>query len=341
MLDHWVDDAHRLHIVMEYAANNDLCDFVARRQAAGTWGVHVAVQLMVDMAKGLDHVHAQRVLHRDIKPPNVLVSGDGRAMLGDFGLAKVMEAEMAVGGYRFGTVMYLAPELLPLMLAQSGASVYYAAAADIWALACTFHALLVGLPASAVQQHAAVHENIEWLPFWQVGDADFQQAWQRLQRCELDFSRLPAGTPPALLALLRSMFSRVPAERPTAEEVLGRLIIIKYDMARAASRIACSGLCIDGNPPAWCRRGSDGIAHIQHAFHRARPAGAQWFVGSTCPCWHAARCFSKGRVCQRPGTAGGRGCGSPHIRGGLCSCGRRGHKVGPHCPGRCLGCLVH
>ena len=84
-----------------------------------------------DIAVALAHVHAGGVVHRDVKPSNVLLSPDGRALLGDFGVARLAEgARLTASRAIVGTVAYLAPEQL------GGGDV--SAAADVYAGWCSW-----------------------------------------------------------------------------------------------------------------------------------------------------------------------------------------------------------
>ncbi len=89
-----------------------LVDGVTLRQLARAraLGVRRALALLEQVAGALDAVHAAGVLHRDVKPSNVLVDGDDRAYLADFGVAQHVD-DPHVAGRLTGTVAYLAPEL--------------------------------------------------------------------------------------------------------------------------------------------------------------------------------------------------------------------------------------
>src|SRR5262249_56409004 len=64
-----------------------------------------------DVLEGLDHAHRRRIVHRDVKPANVLVDRDGRGRLADFGVARIAgEAGVTATGGLVGTVAYMAPE---------------------------------------------------------------------------------------------------------------------------------------------------------------------------------------------------------------------------------------
>jgi serine/threonine-protein kinase len=90
------------------------------------------VRLAAEIGSGLDALHRQNVIHRDVKAPNILLTQEGTAMLTDFGLAKGRAYTVLTrpGGV-MGTIDYLAPELIRGEPASE--------ASDLYALACTVY----------------------------------------------------------------------------------------------------------------------------------------------------------------------------------------------------------
>ena len=96
-----------------------------------------AVALLGQVAAALDAAHAAGVIHRDVKPHNVLVEGD-RAFLSDFGLAKALDDTAASSASVVGTAQYMSPEQW-----QGGR---VGPAADVYSLGCVLYEALTGIP---------------------------------------------------------------------------------------------------------------------------------------------------------------------------------------------------
>jgi serine/threonine-protein kinase len=104
------EDAGELFLVMELVDGQSLAAIISQRAPLP---VDEAVSIAVQILDGLSAVHADGVIHRDVKPANVLVNGAGRAMLTDFGIAKRLddiEDNLTSAGMVVGTPTYLAPE---------------------------------------------------------------------------------------------------------------------------------------------------------------------------------------------------------------------------------------
>ena len=111
-------------VVLEYVDGETLADRLLR---AGPLPPAEAARIAAEVADALAHAHERGVIHRDVKPANVLIESDGRARLVDFGIARVMEdAEnrLTTTGTVAGTLRYLAPEQLRGETAGPAADVY-------------------------------------------------------------------------------------------------------------------------------------------------------------------------------------------------------------------------
>src|ERR671917_1612420 len=94
------------YIVMEYVVGGDLKDLIDRR---GTLPGVMLSRIGAEVAAGLTYAHERGVIHRDIKPQNVLVDNYGRTKLTDFGIARALDATYVTqtGSYRGTTLYYL------------------------------------------------------------------------------------------------------------------------------------------------------------------------------------------------------------------------------------------
>src|SRR5262245_13686483 len=100
------------------------------------------VQLMAKVARAVEYAHSQRILHRDLKPGNILLDGRGEPLVSDFGLAKWLDAnrDITKSLTAFGTPGYTAPEQ------AEGKTADLTPAADVYSLGAILFELLVGRP---------------------------------------------------------------------------------------------------------------------------------------------------------------------------------------------------
>ena len=193
-----------LYYTMPYVDGESLRARLAR---AGELPLREAVRVLRDVAAALAYAHHHGVIHRDIKPDNVLLS-DGEALVTDFGVAKALSASAADEesgltsvGVALGTPAYMAPE-------QAAADPHLDHRADLYAFGCLAYEVLTGTPpfvgrtpASLLAAHAAeMPEPVE--------------------------RRRPA-LPPRLAAAVMGCLGKRPADRPqSAGEVLESLAAI-------------------------------------------------------------------------------------------------------------------
>ncbi len=118
-------DGESVLIVMEYVEGTTL----AAELEAGALGVDRTVAMISDVAAALDAVHDKGIVHRDVKPANVLIRGDGTAKLADLGIASAAEGtSITASGAVLGTAAYMAPEQVRGETAGPQADIYALAA---------------------------------------------------------------------------------------------------------------------------------------------------------------------------------------------------------------------
>ncbi len=161
-----VGDEHDIHyIVMEYVRGESARERVLRKNA-GVKGrglpVGEAAAIALQAARGLAAAHAHGIVHRDIKPDNLLITPEGNVKVTDLGLGRSTEAAAGdartITGASFGTPNYMPPEQ------WEGAS-QVRAPGDVWALGATLYFLLVGRNAFEGDSQVQIMRRILEAPF--------------------------------------------------------------------------------------------------------------------------------------------------------------------------------
>ncbi len=149
-----VGEAAETHyFVMEYVEGKTVFDDITHR---GRYNEADALDIIVQIAKALDHAHQKGLIHRDVKPKNIMITKDGVAKLADMGLARAIsdrEAAEQEAGKAFGTPYYISPE-------QIRGEVNVDFRADIYSLGCTLYHMVTGRvpfdgpnPSAVMQMH--------------------------------------------------------------------------------------------------------------------------------------------------------------------------------------------
>lgn len=123
-----------LIVAMRLIKGGDLRRLIDRE---GPLPPHRAINLLAQVADALDAAHVAGIVHRDVKPHNILIEGD-RAYLSDFGLAKALDESATGSASVVGTAQYMSPEQ------WQGASI--GPAADVYSLGCVLYEALTGIP---------------------------------------------------------------------------------------------------------------------------------------------------------------------------------------------------
>ncbi|MDF2492396.1 MAG: serine/threonine protein kinase [Microbacterium sp.] len=126
-------DHDMAYLVMEYLPGITLRDLMKEHRRLS---IPQTITIMDAILSGLAAAHRAGIVHRDVKPENVLLAEDGRIKIGDFGLARATTANTASGQMLLGTIAYLAPELVTRGSAD--------ARSDIYALGIMLYEMLTG-----------------------------------------------------------------------------------------------------------------------------------------------------------------------------------------------------
>jgi serine/threonine protein kinase len=197
--------ASRAAIIFELVDGETLADRLARD---GALPPAEAARIGAELAEALAHAHERGIVHRDIKPGNVLLERDGRARLVDFGIARLLERESAhltTAGTVTGTLRYLAPE----QLAGEDAS----PSTDLYALGAVLFEMLAGRPAFEAATPVALVDAQRHPPA-AIAGVPPGLAEISLTALDPDPARRPASAA-AMAAELRTWTGRVPVETAT------------------------------------------------------------------------------------------------------------------------------
>jgi len=158
------------------------------RLTEGPFSLEELLRLVGEVGSGLDALHRRGLVHRDVKPSNVMLDAEGKALLTDFGLAKgPAYTVLTKPGHVLGTLDYLAPELIRGEGAQ--------AASDVYALGCVAFACIAGQPPFA-------SANIFEVTVAHLGESPPDPCAER------------PDLPPALSEAVLAALAKDPAERP-------------------------------------------------------------------------------------------------------------------------------
>ncbi|WP_405883289.1 protein kinase [Streptomyces sp. NBC_01136] len=181
----------RLFLVMELVEGDSLARVLS---GTGPLPAERVARIAAQTAAGLAVAHEQGIVHRDIKPGNLLLDADGTVKIGDFGIARFLDdpaAALTATGQIVGTSLYLAPERA---LGKPAGP-----ASDVYSLGCVLYQLLTGRPPFHAESAIAIlHHHLDTAP--------------------VPPRRHGADLPPAFESYLLGLLAKRPEDRPTARQ---------------------------------------------------------------------------------------------------------------------------
>ncbi len=172
-----------VYIAMEYVKGRSLGEFIGNARP----GLDKCLELVAQICEGLGAAHASGLVHRDIKPANILVDGDGRVRILDFGLARIEgDEKLTQLGTALGTVNYMSPEQAQGLESDKRG--------DVFAVGVLVYELITGvLPFKRSNMPATMHAIVHDKP--------------------APISSLIPTVPPALATVIERAMAKKPAER--------------------------------------------------------------------------------------------------------------------------------
>jgi len=206
-------DQGRHYLVLEYVAGGDFHEYVQRR---GPLGVSDAILVVKDVARALKYAAGRGLIHRDVKPSNILRTPTGQIKVIDLGLALQAENEderVTREGTTVGTVDYMAPE-------QARDSRATSIQSDMYSLGCTFYFLLTGVP-----------------PF--PGGDITEKLTRHAKAPAPDVRDLRQDVPPPVTSIIQRMMAKRPEDRfPSYDDLIEALDDAPLDRTREGQGIA-------------------------------------------------------------------------------------------------------
>ncbi len=206
LLDVGVEGEFR-YLVLEYVSGSTLKEIIQKR---GQLNTNTAIQITVRILSALQHAHENGIIHRDIKPQNVLVNADGHIKVADFGIARMTNAfTISKGDTVVGSVHYSSPE-------QATGSVVEATS-DIYSTGIVLYEMLTGR-----------------VPF--VGDTPVSVAMQQINAAPPPVTDFNPSVPPAVISVLMRALEKSPKKRyQSAREMADALLKAKEGKEDATS----------------------------------------------------------------------------------------------------------
>src|SRR5271168_4583123 len=211
------------YIAMEYVAGRSLKAII---REDGAIDPVTAIDIVVQILRAARFAHRRGVIHRDLKPHNVILDEEGRARVTDFGIARAGASDMTLTGSVMGTAQYLSPEQAQGFAASD--------ASDLYSVGVILYELLTGV-----------------VPF--EGESAVAIAFKQVAAVPYPPSALNPALPPSLDAIVLRALAKNPAERyASADELIAVLEVERHKLpalSGAATAAVPAGQLHDA-PPA-------------------------------------------------------------------------------------------
>ncbi len=260
LLDVGVEGEHR-YLVLEYVSGNTLKEIIRQK---GCLSTNTAIQIAIRILSALQHAHDNGIIHRDIKPQNVLMHSDGHVKVADFGIARMTNAfTISKGDTVVGSVHYSSPEQAQGTVVDS--------TSDIYSTGVVLYEMLTGQ-----------------VPF--TGDTPVAVAMQHIKATPPPIADFNPDVPAAVVAVVMRAMEKFPKKRYQSAREMADALARARDGKEEIPVPMTPGNGINGKPPGHAapasKRNGDGRTAVsgqtmrnpQQPYGNAKRKPAWWIT---------------------------------------------------------------